>query len=90
VVKHHENRRKAVRPLNLALPICQLLHGPGLALQVAATAMLLVYEVWLAHDHLDSPVLKDVRLPKVRVTAVERSAVTDPPVSTASADDEIR
>jgi hypothetical protein len=61
---HHADRRKAIRILNLALPGLLLIPGHGLPLQVTATASLLIYEIWLAHDHLDSPILKNLRLPK--------------------------
>ena len=76
---HHGSRRKAIRLLNLALPGLLLLPGHGLQLQVTATALLLIYEVWLAHDHLDSPILKNLRLPKNTglLTAVN-AAVADP------------
>jgi hypothetical protein len=59
---HHAGQQKAIRLLNAALPGCHLLPGPGLPLQVIATALLLIYEVWLAHDHLDSPVMENRRL----------------------------
>ena len=61
---HHKKMRKHVRKLNAALPGLQLIPVHGLQLQVIATATLLIYHVWLAHDHLDSPVLGNLRLPK--------------------------
>jgi hypothetical protein len=62
---HHTRMRKPVRLLlNAALPGLQLIPVHGLQLQVIATAMLLIDHVWLAHDHLDSPVLNKLRLPK--------------------------
>jgi len=61
---HHKKMRKPVRLLNAALPALQLIPVHGLQLQVIATATLLIYQVSLAHDHLDSPVLQKVRLPK--------------------------
>ena len=32
--------------------------------EAVAAATLLIYSIWLAHDHLDSPVLAKLRLPK--------------------------
>jgi hypothetical protein len=61
---HHKKMRKLVRLLNAALPGLQLIPVHGLQLQVIATATLLIYHVSLAHDHLDSPVLQKLRLPK--------------------------
>jgi hypothetical protein len=61
---HHKKMRKLVRPLNAALPGLQLIPVCGLQLQVIATATLLIYHVSPAHDHLDSPVLQKLRLPK--------------------------
>jgi hypothetical protein len=64
VQAHHLSRRKAVRFLNAALTGCKYIPVYGLQLQIGATALLLIYEVWLAHDHLDSPVLAKIRIPK--------------------------
>jgi hypothetical protein len=64
VDKHHQQRRRAAPFLNRALPACRLIPGSGLALEAVAAAALLIYGVWLAHDHLDSPILASARLPK--------------------------
>ena len=64
VVDHHERRRKAVPWLNRALPACVLVHLSGFPLKTVAGVTLLIYSVWLAHDHLDSPVLENLRMPK--------------------------
>jgi hypothetical protein len=61
---HHHHRRRAVPLLNKALPKCKFIHPYGLAAQVTAAVALLIYSLWLAHDHIDSPVLAGVRLPK--------------------------
>ena len=61
---HHKRRRWAVPWLNRSLPACALLHPAGIAIQLGAGTTLLVYSLWLAHDHIDSPVLANVRLPK--------------------------
>lgn len=61
---HHYRRRRAVKWLNKALPACRMIHTGGLAVEAVAAAVLLIYSIWLAHDHLDSPVLEDARLPK--------------------------
>jgi hypothetical protein len=64
VNKHHQKRRKAVPYLNKALPACRLVPASGVALEAVAATTLLIYNIWLAHDHLDSPVLANLRLPK--------------------------
>ncbi len=64
VDEHHQRRRRAVPLLNRALPACALIHPAGLGVQVSIGAMLLIYSVWLAHDHVDSDVLPELRLPK--------------------------
>jgi hypothetical protein len=43
---------------------CKFIPVAGLQVQIAATALLLIYEVWLAHDHLDSLILPQIRLPR--------------------------
>jgi len=61
---HHRQRRRAVPALNRTLPACRMVHVGGLALEAVAATVLLIYSVWLAHDHLDSPLLESVRSPK--------------------------
>jgi len=62
---HHRRRRRAVPWLNKSLPAFTLIHPPaGTGLRLAATVTLLVYSLWLAHDHIDSPVLGQLRLPR--------------------------
>lgn len=64
VDKHHQKRRRAVPVLNKALPACRLIPAHGSALEAVAAATLLIYSIWLAHDHVDSPVMASLRLPK--------------------------
>jgi hypothetical protein len=70
---HYADHRKVLRRLNPALPFLLLIPGYGVQAQVTAAALLLLYEVWLAHDHLDSPVLEKLR---IRGNTGLRTAVT--------------
>jgi hypothetical protein len=64
VSKHHKKRRRPVPWLNKALPTCRLIPAYGVGIEAIAAATLLIYSIWLAHDHLDSPILARLRLPK--------------------------
>jgi hypothetical protein len=64
VVKHHKKRRRAVPWLNRALPMSRMIPAYGVGVEAIAAATLVIYSIWLAHDHLDSPVLARLRLPK--------------------------
>jgi hypothetical protein len=64
VKAHHFDRRKPVRGFTIALGGCKFIPVAGLQVQIVATALLLIYEVWLAHDYLDSPMLPNLRLPR--------------------------
>jgi hypothetical protein len=64
VKNHHGKRRKPVPWLNKALPMCRAIPAHGVALEAVAAATLVIYSIWLVHDHLDSPVLAGLRLPK--------------------------
>lgn len=61
---HHERRRWGVPWLNKALPACGAIHFGGVALEALAAAAVLIYSVWLVHDHLDSPIAASIRLPR--------------------------
>jgi hypothetical protein len=64
VVAHHKRRCRGVHRLNKALPLCAVVHPAGVPLQPIAGVAVLIYSIWLAHDHLDSCVLSRIRLPK--------------------------
>jgi hypothetical protein len=60
VVEHHHQQQRFIRLLNKTLPViftCHALAGAG------AAAALLIFSVWTAHDHIDSPHLRDIRFP---------------------------
>jgi hypothetical protein len=60
VVDHHAKQRRIVWLVNKALPVlvgCHVVAGASVA------AVLLILSVWMAHDHIDSPVLRTIRIP---------------------------
>ncbi|GEM_PF-5612746 len=64
VLRHYDKRRRAVPMLNKALPACSLVSLSGFPLKTVAGVTLLLYSLWMAHDHLDSPRLESLRLPR--------------------------
>jgi hypothetical protein len=60
VVEHHDKQRRVVHLLNKTLPVVFTCHAPAGA---AAAAILLIISAWSAHDHIDSPQLRNVRFP---------------------------
>ena len=60
VVKHHAKQRRYVPLLNKALPVLITWNAPAGA---SAAAILLIFSIWTAHDHIDSPLLQGVRIP---------------------------
>lgn len=65
VEEHHQRRRRAMPWANRALAAggkLSLLHG-GAGVGALAGGALLMYSFWNAHDHVDSPVVRRVRIP---------------------------
>ena len=60
VVEHHRRQQRFIRRLNKTLPVIFTCHALAGA---AAAAALLIISVWTAHDHIDSPQLRDTRFP---------------------------
>jgi hypothetical protein len=67
VEEHHQRRRRAMPWANRALAAggkLSLLHGgAGVGVGALAGGALLMYSFWNAHDHVDSPVAGQVRIP---------------------------
>jgi hypothetical protein len=60
VVEHHRRQQRFIRLLNKTLPVLFTCHAP---VGAAAAATLIIFSVWTAHDHIDSPRLRGVRFP---------------------------